>query len=450
MQRDWRRVLPLAGLLATLAHADAPPRFAVSYPLAAAPGAKAYVVSMPEDVYAWAVRDAGLTDVVVVDAKGRQVAAGIYRAADPTSRPLTVDAPMLTVPPSANGAVGPRIQRSTTGDILIEPGAAATSGKPTEWLVDARQPLRPERIEFAPLGRDANLRIDIDASTNLQDWTPLVRGASVVSLGSGDGAVDARVVKLAGDTARYYRVRVTSGDAPWADGHPGSVTLSGTVTDALAKDESPRRWLDLGPTDTATKDQGVDYDYRLPAAVPVGALRVKLGRGDNVARLDAIAVQDTMRGEQLGTLVVTPGAPNGDVHPLELTPIRRDLIRLHSVTPLREPPRLLVGWRPDRIVFLPEGDGPYRLLVGSRSERRPAWPIDEAVAALRKEGGPAWRPAEATTGRAQELAGKKAVDPADAPFDWTRPLLWVVLLLGAAVVAAMAASLLRKPKNGGE
>lgn len=449
MRREWRGFLGLVSLVALAAHADAsPPTFAVGYPIAAAPGAKAYVLPLPQDAYGWATRDAGLLDVVVVDNQGRPVAAGLYRPADPTSHPLTMDAPLLAVPPGIDGAIGPRIQRSTNGDILIEPVAASTSARPSEWLFDARQPLKPERLEFAAPGRDTSLKVDIDASANLQDWTPLVRNASVVSLGSGDGAVDARVVKLAGEAARYYRVRVTSGDTPWVDGTAATVTLSGTVQDAAAKDESPRRWLAVKSTGTSAQGQGVDYDYRLPAALPVDALRVTLGPGDNVARFDAIAVQGSMRGEQLGTLVVTPGQQPDDAHTLSLAPVRRDVLRLHSATPLREAPTLRVGWRPDRVVFLPEGTGPYRLLVGSRSERRPTWPVEDALASLRKAGGPDWRPAEATTGAVQVLGGKKAIDPAEAPFDWTRPLLWVVLLLGAAVVVAMAASLLRRSGDG--
>lgn len=446
MRRDWPACVLILGLTALSAHAEAPPSFAVAYPLSLLPGAKAYVVELPQDAYAWASRDGGLGDVIVVDSKDRQVAAAPYTPAAPTAHPVTLDAPLLAVPQSENGVAGARIQRSTNGDILIEPGAAATVGAPSDWLFDARQPVAPERLEFAPSGRDVDLRIDVDASTDLQDWTPLVRGATVVTLGQGDGAVDARVVKLSGDPARYYRVHVARGEAPWADAAGFKVTLSGTVEDAATKDEAARRWLDLASTGTVQKGQGVDYDYHLPAALPVTALRVKLGKGDTVARFDAIAVEGSMSGEQLGTLVVTPPQTGDDHHPLDVVPGRRDVLRLHSATPLREPPHLLVGWQPDRIVFLPEGDAPYRLLVGSHSARRAAWPIADAIAALRKDAGPAWRPEPATTGSAQELAGRKALDPADAPFDWTRPLLWVVLLLGAAVVAAMAASLLRKPK----
>lgn len=446
MRRDWRRCLLVFGVIAVAARAEAPPSFAVAYPLNVQPGAKAYVVELPQDAYAWASRDAGLGDVVVVDKQGRQAAAGLYSPAAPTSHPVTLDARLLAVPQSAGGIAGARIQRSIQGDILIVPGAAAVTGAPRDWLFDARQPIAPERIAFAPSAQDMDLRVDIDASTDLQEWTPLVRGATVVTLGKGDGAVDARVVKLAGDAARYYRVRVTRGEAPWADDASATVTLSGTVEDVAARDEASRRWLDLAATGTTQSGQGVDYDYRLPAALPVTALRARLGRGDIVARFDAIGIQGAMTGEQLGTLVVT--SPQDDsAHTLDVAAGRRDVLRLHSATPLREPPHLLVGWQPDRIVFLPEGDAPYRLLVGSHSARRAAWPIDDAIAALRKAAGPDWRPERATTGTLEALDGQKALDAADAPFDWTRPLLWVVLLLGAAVVAAMAASLLRKPRT---
>ncbi len=448
MRRDWRRCLMAAGLFVAAARAEAPPSFAVAYPLAIEPGAKAYVLELPQDAYAWATLDAGLADVVVVDGQGRQVTAGPYVAAPPGWHPVTLDAPLLPVPSTADGIAGPRIQRSTTGDIIIEPGAAPADGAPHEWLIDARQPVAPERLEFAPFPREASLGIDIDSSHNLQDWTPLVRDASVVMLGKGDDAVDVRVVKLAGSPARYYRVRVSRGDAPWGTSAT-TVTLSGNVEDATSKDVAKRRWFVVAPTDTRSSGQGVDYDYRLPAALPVSALRVKLGKSDSVARFDAIAVEGEMSGEQLGTLVVTPGADTEASPSLSVPAARRDLLRLHSATPLREAPQLSVGWRPDRIVFLPEGQGPYRLLVGSRSARRLAWPIADAMTALRTDGGPAWRPAPATVGEAKELEGRKAVE-GTTPFDWTRPLLWIVLLLGAALVAGMAASLLRKPRPGAE
>ncbi|SKB28125.1 DUF3999 family protein [Luteibacter sp. 22Crub2.1] len=448
MRRDVGCLLVL-GLFAAGARAEAPEAFAYAWPITAPQGGKAYLVELPQDAYAWASRDAGLADVVVVDAEGRQVAAGPYTAAAPTSHPVTLDAPLRAVPAAVDGVPGARIQRSTNGDIVIEPGPVAPTATPRVWLFDARSAIAPERLEFAAIDHDVNLGVDVDTSNDLQDWNTRVRGASIVTLGKGDGAVDARVIKLSGSPARYYRVRVMSGEAPWAIDSTSSVTLSGSVEDAAAKDEAKLLWLDVPVGDTKSSGQGVDYDYRLPAALPVNSVRVTLGKSDSVARLDASAVEGTMSSEALGTLVVTPDGTEGR-RPLEVNARRRDLLRLHSATPLREAPHLSVGWRPDRFVFLPEGKGPYRLLVGSARERRPAWPVGDAVTALRKSEGAAWRPDETTLGPGQELGGREALSSPAAPFDWTRPLLWVVLLLGAGLIAGMAGSLLRKPKAGGE
>ncbi|KAG9559994.1 hypothetical protein KCV01_g21396, partial [Aureobasidium melanogenum] len=366
------------------------PKYAWAYALDTPAGANAYLLELPRDAYAWASLDAGLTDVVVVDAENRPVAMGPYQAAAPTSHPVTLDTTLRAVPQTAVGVAGPRIQRNTNGDIVIDAGAPTVPGTPTQWLFDARSRVSPERLEFPASNRDVSLTVDVDASADLQDWTPVARGASLVTLGHGEGAVDARVVKLSGAPMRYYRVSVTKGDAPWDVNGASSVTLSGTVEDASAKDEAALQWTDVASSDSKTSGQGVDYDYDLPAALPLSRVRASLGGGDNVARLDITAVQGPMSGESLGTIVLTPGQAAD--HPLEVPVARRQHLRVHSGTPLREAPKLSVGWRPDRFVFLPEGKGPYRLLVGSRTERRPNWPIADAIAALRTSGGATWRP----------------------------------------------------------
>lgn len=445
MRRDGRIglfVIYVAALGAALspAHAGDDPQYAYGWPIQARAGASAYLVELPQEAYRWAQPDAGLADVVVVDAKGREVAMGRYEPAAPTSHPMTLDAVLLPVPSGSDGVAGPSIRRSTNGDILIEPGAAPATGHVHEWLFDARTAIAAERLEFPATQGDVKLSVDIDASSNLQDWQPRVAAASIVTLGHGDGAVDARVVNLDGPAARYYRVRTTSDDAPWTEG--AKVTLSGSVVDAAARDEAKRQWLDIANASADTSGGGVNYDYALPAALPVSAIRVALGQGDSVARLEVISVTGTVSGDNLGTIVVTPG--QDDQRPLIVQAQRRDHLRLHSATSLRSAPKLSVGWRPDRFVFLPEGTPPYRLQVGSASARRAAWPVDDAIAALRTRNGAAWRPDPATLGEAQALAGDKALATA-THFDWTRPLLWIVLLLGAALVAGMAATLLRKP-----
>lgn len=441
MRRNRSVAFLLLGLTATVAMGADVTDFARSYPLETPRGGTAYLVELPQDAYAWASPDADLADVIVVDAGNRPVAMGPYVPAAPTTHPVTITVPLLAVPQAADGVAGARIQRNNNGDIVIEPGAAA-SGTPREWLFDARSAVAPVQLEFAPANRDASLTVDVDASADLQDWTPVAQGASIMTLGHGEGAVDARAVKLAGSPMRYYRVRVTQGDAPWDANGASMVTLAGTLEDVSTRDAAAQQWVDVPASGSKPDGQGIDYDYALPAALPVDSIRASLGAGDTVARLAVTAGQGSAGDESLGTLVLTPDA--SAEQPLDVPVARRQHLRLHSATPLREAPRLSVGWRADRFVFLPEGKGPYRLLVGSRTERRPDWPVADAIAALRKNGGADWRPALASVGAGEDLAGRKALDAPAAPFDWTRPLLWIVLVLGAALVIGMAVSLLRK------
>jgi hypothetical protein len=123
-------------------------------------------------------------------------------------------------------------------------------------------------------------------------------------------------------------------------------------------------------------------------------------------------------------------------------------LRVHSDTPLADAPALRVGWLPAQYVFLPEGSAPYRLLAGSHAARRGDYPVNEALNRLRSEHGAQWQPPLASLGPRVDEAGPSALEAPKVPYDWTKPLLWVVLTLGALVVAGMAFSLLRQGREG--
>jgi hypothetical protein len=456
MRPDVRPGLLALALVASSAQATTPVieparHYAVSYPIATESVAPAYVVALPQDAYTWTRPDTMLTDVVVVDADGMQVPSGPYQPLQSVSRRVTLTLPLLAVPPAEADSPGPRIERSTNGDIVIQPGNSTAPGPVKEWLIDARTPINLSQITFPPTqvsdGADVQLdNVSIDVSDDLQSWTSLVRQATILSMGRNGNAPDVTTVKIEGATGRYFRVRIVSGSVHWATAGDATVNLAGRVEEKLVVDEAPRQWLDVEPTRTTSSGQGVDYDYALPAALPINALRLKRG-SDAVARVDAMSLEGTHLSESLGTLVVTSGQGDGSTT-LNIPAGRRDALRLHSATPLREPPHLALGWVPDRFVFLPEGPPPHQLFVGSHIESRPPWPIANALASLRKQQPEGWRPAQATTGPGVRMEGEKALVTPVGPFDWTRVILWVVLGLGVLVVGGMAVSLLRKPPTG--
>jgi hypothetical protein len=126
--------------------------------------------------------------------------------------------------------------------------------------------------------------------------------------------------------------------------------------------------------------------------------------------------------------------------------VRRQSLRLHTTTPLAQSPKLVVAWRPDAFVFLGEGTAPYRLLVGSYAARRADYPMDSAIDALRAQNSADWLPATSTIGPRVDAAGPSLLEAPKVPYDWTRPLLWLVLIGGALLVGGMAFSLLRQSK----
>ncbi|TCV93151.1 uncharacterized protein DUF3999 [Luteibacter rhizovicinus] len=451
MRRDLR--VCCIGLLTAATGVYAAPvgDYAYGYPLTIAPGASAYIVDLPADAYAWARLNAGLADIVVADADGRGVPFGRYTDAPPSPKPVEFSARLLPVPVTAEGAEGARIQRNANGDIVIDPGKAAASAKPSEWLIDAKRSITLDTLLFAPQSVDASISMNVEGSDDLQHWDRLATDMPVVTLKRGDDTVDERSLRIGGEPARYFRIRITQGEAPWTDGDAAASTvkITGEVLDTGGTEDERRQWADgvvTTPVPVASKTGGVDYDYRLPAALPVDSVRVTLDSDDSVARFDVHSIAEDGLAEALGELSVTKGG--ADAKPVvTFEPKRRLVIRLHSSVALRKPPKLAAGWVPDRFVFLPEGKAPYRLLAGSYMARRPDYPVTDAITSLRTANGEDWKPAVATIGPRQDAAGPSALEAPKVPYDWTKPLLWVVLIGGAALVAGMAVSLLRKPRD---
>ncbi len=68
-----------------------------------------------------------------------------------------------------------------------------------------------------------------------------------------------------------------------------------------------------------------------------------------------------------------------------------------------------LGYRPDSLVFLAEGSGPYVLAVGSAQARHAEYPIEPALASLRASLGKDWQPPVAKLGAAQTSGGDNAM-----------------------------------------
>lgn len=450
-----RRAWLLCLLLPLTADASTPADYAYRYTLDTAGSSAAWRIELTPAMYAASTPAAKLRDLVVVNAQGQEVPFAPLPVAPPRSHPFALRATLLPLPSgSAGSGTGVRVQRNSNGDIVIEqPDMPAAPTRPGQWLVDAQRRVSLDRIEIDPaaLPVDSRFHLSVQASNDLQAWSERSQDTEIVSVKRGGDAVEQHTIALRGDTpARYYRLSLRQNDvAPWDSAQTPQVELRGSYADPLAERLAARHWLTLPAAPAApVPSGGVDYDYTLPAALPVEAARVVLGGDNTVARFSLLDHDESNR-RMLATITavrIGTGAEKDPATAFATTRVQH--LRLHTDTPLSQPPALQVAWRPDVFVFLAEGSGPYSLLVGSHAARRGDYPLEAALERLRpRDAGADWLPPLATPGAVSDAGGAAALLAPPPSFDWTRLLLWLVLIGGALAVAGMAWSLLRQSRR---
>jgi len=288
----------------------------------------------------------------------------------------------------------------------------------------------------------------------------------VLHLTQDGNVLDRHEIGLNQSRAAYLRVRRSDGGAAL----PGLKMRLRTVAPSTAA-RTARQWLpaivDGGDTKhvDATLPAGdgtrpIAWRYHLPAALTIDALKLDLADDNSLARVHVLShPRDTkadvwtqraafvaFRLHQDDTL-----AGNDEIATTP-TAAARDW-RVESATPLDHAPALSVAYLPDRLVFLAQGEGPYRLGAGSARARRGDYPVDAALGSLRATAGREWQPPLAALGTRATLQGDAAFIPFTAPEkprDWKSWLLWAVLIGAAAIVGGLALSLLKGRDEGRE
>jgi hypothetical protein len=107
-------------------------------------------------------------------------------------------------------------------------------------------------------------------------------------------------------------------------------------------------------------------------------------------------------------------------------------------------PRLELGYRPHDLFFVARGSGPFTLAFGSAAVE----PLTVNVAALfdgigrhRENGIQQWVEPQ---GKRIVLGGPRRLSPLPVPLPMRRIVLWLILVAGVLVVAAMAWRLARR------
>jgi hypothetical protein len=457
--------LAAAALLLSVAHAAAantPADYAYVFPLEtstpyANAGNSAWRVDLTPAVYRW-VQDGDLRDIEIFNAARHPVPMGLVAGTPTTTaREERATLPALQVPASTSapgsGDLRLVIDRDADGRLRrIDAGEQKASAQPgRDWIVDASgfdHAIDAIALTWSEPASGIVARFGIEASNDLEHWQN-AGGATVLALEQDGAKLERRDVPLGGVRAKYLRLHRADDGAPLKDLRVEARSVEHTR--ALPA----RVWIGADRATAEAAPPGVTrFDYTLPAPLPIDVARIGLASDNALAKITLFAhFSDAADGSwvRIATQTAFRLRQGNDVlrnDDITIALARRaNAFRIESANAIAEAPDLMLGYRPDSVVFLAEGAGPYVLAAGSASARHGDYPIDAALASLHASLGKDWQPPPAALGQAKASGGETALKAAPSPVPWRRWLLWGVLVGGAALIAVLAISLLRGAKS---
>ncbi|TVR95304.1 MAG: DUF3999 family protein [Wenzhouxiangellaceae bacterium] len=116
--------------------------------------------------------------------------------------------------------------------------------------------------------------------------------------------------------------------------------------------------------------------------------------------------------------------------------------RLLASPGLSDLPEIKLDMIVEEIVFLAQGEGPWRLETGSRRPMRQTL-SDDLLGELIERRGQPWSWPRLSAGPREVHGGSDMLVEPPQPIPWQRYLLWALLVLGALIVSGLAWKLLR-------
>lgn len=427
--------------------------FAWHFPLEAEPGAEYLAADIPLAVYR-SVTDSALRDIAVFNAAGVAVPRVVTRQ---TPGPEAVETRLSLGMVPLYGEVEESerrlrlLMRLQEAGTTLEfnsslPDAQAGQMELNAVIADLRHYEETlQALEFVwSRGTPGFIgRVTIEDSADLSSWKTLAHG-TLADLQFQGTHIEQRRIEIPRRPADYVRVR-------WHDMPPDWKPDTLTAISTGNTPELAREWLELEASKTSP--DGRSYVFDLDAYPPVDRVGLVLEGNNAVVRatLEARHNSDAnWRATHHGLFYHVTRAGNEVVAPAaEIQPTRAGQWKVQIVSgQLNAPPRLRLGWSPERLKFLAQGEPPYMLATGRALEQLEHFPQqrlmgDSSIFDMLESAGNA---GEARIGKRQESAGLQAL-VATRPFSWKTAAIWAGLIGAVGFVAWLVLSLLREERQ---
>lgn len=459
----WRRrTMMVAGLVGgwvATAVALEPMQFASGIELRAETEWPVLELMVPDAVYA-GVTQADLSDLRVFNAQHVAVPHALCEL--PSVPPRIEDRPLpvfsLQAPPQArDGDVDVHVRggSETALRIEVQPASRSDGASPAAqrsgYVIDARPApgaIRALRLKWQTADAASEVAVRVEASDDLDRWHTIVARTTLLRVDAAGAALERmRIVVPEADYSYLRLARADSGPPPNVE-----QVIAESVVPA-EEDEAALRWFDAQATPLPAQMPGLGFDagrhapvqrarIELPAVNMALTLRLQsratsssswqtrwsgevfaLGNGDGQRRSADIRLGTT--ADRQWRVLVTDGVDSLGTATLGLR----------------------LAYRPARLRFLAQGDAPFTLAYGSgRAEAAPRRACADLLRQLPQAELAALIGA-VVAGEPRVIGGAAALQPAPAPLPTRRIVLWSLLVLGAALLIAMALSLLRRTRQ---
>lgn len=451
-------LLALLGGIHTAAAAPlVPGDFAYGCALPATSGAGVFRASLPLAVYEKTLR-ADLGDLRVFNAAGEMVPHAVRRIAE-APKEISTSLPFFPLPGARRPLTADlslRVIRSTEGAVVTV-DATENSGQeplPASYLLDlSGLVVPPTELELQWDGPSGLFAVSLTHSNDLAHWSLLVDKAVLADLSANGGAVTARRIALPRATLPYVRL-----DCLDCADHKKPLQLrAATALSGTAPAPDQWQWLRLPAAQVSEQAGQRTIEYRMPAKAPVTAVQLGFPAANSLVRAliesrstssdswRPVTRADFYRLDLHDKSLVNPMAhcaPNQD-------PLWR--ISVSADAAAGQTPQLELGWRPEELIFLGRGAGPYTLAFGNAAMTEPQSASTTITNAQETLVLAALRDTQSESlihrvepGPVQTLGGEQALKPRLSAASWKKLLLWAALIAGVVLLALMTRTMYRE------
>jgi hypothetical protein len=445
--------------------AERPADFAYSVPLEADGKEALYEVMLPASTYRGVVR-ADLADVRVFNGAGEVVPHALrprLTTATEAVAPVVLTLfPLRAEAGSDVDRISIRVRRDAGGKSIIDVSSTSTGARAgvekstVGYFVDLTaldRALRAIEFEWQPVPDGFSGKLRVDASDDLGSWRTLVAAAPLVNLEVAGQRLQQKRVELPRQKVKYLRLSwvAQGGDAA----PPELASAGGELVEKTV--EAAREWVLAEPS---KGEKPGEYLFDLRGRHPVDRVRLHLPEPNTVAQLELLARDKSDAPWRMVTRGVAYRLrrDGGEITSPELsvgvTTDRYWLLRVdqRGGGVGSGAPKLEAGWVPHTLVFAARGEPPFQLAYGNRDAKPAGYTIDTLIPGYRDAAGPKIRATKAgaqqifnvSSAQAltqQELGGEARLKE---KIDWKRWSLWGALILGVAILGAMAWRLVRQ------